>query len=108
MFSIRVKPQPILVVHMLFFFINAKKRKEEILSMRLEFPSRESNLSIHHLEKGPIFWIRSVYFKEAEKLTVLKMDSFCQQEQRLSGFIVHTFYVSFLFPPIQFFNMRMK
>lgn len=78
--------------------------------MCLEFPSsRESNLSIHHLEKGPIFWIRSVYFKEAEKLTVLKkMDSFCQQEQRLSGFIVHTFYVSFLFPPIQFFNMRMK
>lgn len=92
-----------------FFLSTQRNEKEEILSMRLEFPSRESNLSIHHLEKGPIFWIRSVYFKEAEKLTVLKkMDSFCQQEQRLSGFIVHTFYVSFLFPPIQFFNMRMK
>ena len=104
MFSIRVKPQPILVVHISAFFYQrkeTKKRRYFRCAWSLEFPSsRESNLSIHHLEKGPIFWIRSVYFLDsAEKLTVLKkMDSFCQQQPTSwRGSSWSTFYVSFLF-----------
>ena len=44
-FSIRLKPQPVLVVHM-DCCSTQRNEKEDILSMRLELPSsRESNLS---------------------------------------------------------------
>lgn len=63
-----------------------------MLSMCLEFPSsRESNLSIHHLEKGPIFWDSECVLQRGRKIDRLEEDGFFLSA-RTTSFGVHRSY----------------
>lgn len=90
MFSIRVKPQPIPGGAHVVFFINAKKRKEEILSMRLEFPSRESNLSNTPSWKGSNFLDSECVLQRGRKIDRLEDGFFLSA--RTTSFGVHRSY----------------